>query len=254
VRSPTPSFTVITYFFMLFGTTVAHMHTYPSIWRSTVYSVPWFIPPMPIEPDTTPQPESQSPSHSKTRSTSSQGSFIVFRYLRNRISSKIDDVENKISEPILFPRQSNGLKPAPRQPSVGLPIWAKNTVTRRGLDTPFTKMEDTLSANENSLAKTRAETIALAAPQPRIAQARRGIDQPFARRVDGPTAPPAVYIGGTLQVPHFDTRPLSLQRKLTVSPVFSNKVDDQDSPIPLPERSEWIGADSKRGRGAPRRR
>jgi hypothetical protein len=254
--SPIPLFTVIAYFFMLFGSTMAHMHTYPAIWRSTVYSVPWFISPTSNEPNIMTQPDSRSPSYSKTRSTSSHDSFIVLRYLRNRISSKMDDVENNISEPILFPRQSNGLQAAPRQPSVGRPVWAKNTTARRGLDTPFTKtQEDTPSTKDDVWAETRAETIALVAPHPRMAQARRGIDQPFTRKVDGPTTPPAVYIDGTLQVPHFDSRPLSpLRRKLTVSPVFSHNVEDQDSPIPLPKHSEWVRADSKRGRGGPRRR
>ena len=99
------------------------------------------------------------------------------------------------------------------------------------------------------------ETIELAEPQPRIAQPRRGVDKPFATRVDGLTVPLAAYNDGTpLQVPHFDTRPLSpLQRKLTVSPVFSHKVKDQNVPIPLPKLSEWVRADSKHGQGAPRR-
>jgi hypothetical protein len=234
--------TVIVYFFMLLGTTVAHMHTYPLIWWSSVYSVPWFVSPMSNEPNTITQLESQSPPRPNTLSASSNKShtsFIAIRYLRHRFSTKIDDVEN-ISEPILFPRQSNGL-PA-TQPTPG---WAKKATTRRGVDMPFTREEGVLFPEE---------TFELAAPQPRIAQTpRRGIDPPFATRMDGPTVPPAIYIKGNLPVPHFDTRSVSpLRRDLTVSPAFSQNVADQDSPIPLPKLSEWIRADPKRGRGSPR--
>jgi len=87
----------------------------------------------------------------------------------------------------------------------------------------------------------------VAAPQPVIAQARRGIDPPFARKMDIPNVPPAAHFANTqtLQVPHFDTHPISpVQRKLTVSPVFSNRIKDQDVPIPLPKLSEWVRADS----------
>ena len=247
---------VIVYSLMLFGITIGHMHTYPSIWWSSVYSVPWFIPPKSNESDITTQPESRSKSHAKGMSASSNtshDSFIVFRYIRDRFSSKMDDVENNISEPILFPRQSNGLQAMPRQPSVSRPVWAREATGRRGLDTPFARKEDIIPLADMS-AETRTEPVGLVVPQPRIAQPRRGVDQPFARRVDGPTPPSAAYIEGTLQVPHFNTRPLSpLQRKQTVSPVFSQKIEDQDSPIPLPKLSEWIRADSDKGRRGPRR-
>jgi len=243
------SFAVIAYFLTLFGTTMAHMHAYPSIWWRTVYSVPWFV--SPTSNETTIQPKLRSLSHSRMISASSntsQDSFIV-RYLRNPFSSKIDDVENNISEPILFPRGSNGLHPVPRQPRGSLPGWAQNATARRALDMPFARKDDT-TVTENDM-----ETIELAEPQPRIAQPRRGVDKPFATRVDGLTVPLAAYNDGTpLQVPHFDTRPLSpLQRKLTVSPVFSHKVKDQNVPIPLPKLSEWVRADSNHGQGAPRR-
>jgi len=78
-----------------------------------------------------------------------------------------------------------------------------------------------LPANDNLLAETRAETIALAAPQPRMAHARRGMIKPFARRGDGPTGPPAVYHRRHTPSATFRHTTLSpLQRKLTVSPVF----------------------------------
>jgi len=242
------SFAAIAYSLMLFGTTIAHMHAYPSIWWTSVYSLPWFLPPISNEPDMT---ELRSQSHSKVMSESSEtshDSFIVLRYLRNH-SSKNDDVENGISEPILFPRQSNGLS----QPSIGLPVWAQEATVRRGLDKPFVQKEDTASSAEGISAQTRVQTR-FAVPQPRIAQPRRGVDQPFARRIDAATLPSAAHIKGTLQVPHFGSRPLSpLQRKQTVSPVFSHKVEDQDSPIPLPKLSEWVYAGSDNGRRGPRR-
>jgi len=239
--SSIPPYTVIAYFLMLFGTTTAHMHTYPLIWWGSIYTVPWFASPTPNEADATTQPEPASgfPSRSKTQSVlSNRNSFIAVRFLRHRFSAKVDDVES-ISEPILFPRQSNGLHPVPARGS--LPGWARKATIRRGLDTPFTWKKDP------------AETIKLAAPQPRIAQPRRGVDPPFATKVDGPTVPPTIYIEGNLPVPRFNTRPLSpLQRELTVSTAFSQKVEDQDSPIPLPNVSEWIRADSKYVHGGPR--
>lgn len=233
------SFTVIAYFLMLFGTTMAHLHSYPLIWWNTVYSVPWFVSPTLNEPDTMTEPKPQSLSGPKTISASSDtrhGSFIAVRYLQHRFSSKIDDIEH-ISEPILFPPHSNGLHAV--LPRNSLPGWAQKATTRRGLDMPFPMTEDIT---------TPAEIVELSAPQPRIAQPRRGVDSPFATRVDGHTVPPAIYTEGSLQVPHFDTRPISpLQRKLTVSPAFSHKMEDQDSPIPLPKLSEWIRADSING-------
>jgi len=222
------SFTIISYFLMLFGAAIAHMHSYPFIWWNTVYSVPWFVPPTSNEPD--PRQSEGSPSRSKIMSASSDRSHessIAVRYLRHRFSTKIEEVEN-LTEPILFPRQNNGLPAV--QPRASLPGWAQKGIIRRGLDTPFARKEDTASA---------AETSELATPQPRKAHFRRGVDPPFATRV-GPTIPPAIYIASN---PHFDVHPLSLLRhKNTISPAFSHNVEDQDSPIPLPSHSEWIPA------------
>lgn len=285
---------------MLFGTTIAHVRIYPLIWWNSIYSVPWFPAP---EPNTTTGNLQQSttlPStHAKKPSNSTRNSFIVFRYDRDGQLTRPDDVESNVSEPILFPEQSNGLQlpappapPMPRpqsnnlqpsvlpvppmsrpqsngsQPSVppmprplsSRPAWAKKTSGRRGLDSPFGTKSEASSSGSGPHAHVAPSTLYygganlnLAAPQPQIAQMRRGVDQPFARRVDGPAVPPAVHphpaaeSRDNLQVPHFDVRPLTpVQRKRTVSPVFSEKVHDQDSPIPLPQRSEWIQADSQR--------
>lgn len=217
------------------------MHSYPSVWRSSVYSMPWFVSPTPNDPvATTPTADSKP---TPAPSPASRDSFIVMRFLRNRSSTKMDDVENNISEPILFPRKSNGLLGI--SPPPNMPGWVQRAASRRGLDTPFTRKDDSDEYN--------METVELAEPQPRVAQLRRGVDQPFTTKADDPTVPPAVHIAGNLPVPYPDTRPLSpLQRKRSVSPVFKNKVDNQDAPIPLPKHSEWIRADSKFRRALPR--
>jgi len=243
------SFIVVAYFLTLFGTAIAHMYAYPSIWWSSVYSVPWFVSLTSNEPDTTqPKLRSSHPRMMSATSNTGQNSFALC-YPRNHFSPKVDDVENNISEPILFPRNSNGLHPVPRQPRGSLPGWAQKDTTRRAVDTPFARKDDT-TFTEHAM-----ETIELVEPQPRTAQPRRGVDKPFATRV-GFAVPRAIHNDDTtLHIPHFDTRPLSpLQRKLTVSPVFSHKVKDQNAPIPLPKLSEWIRADSKHGHSAPGRR
>jgi len=172
-------------------------------------------------------------------------SSIAIRYLRNRPSSNIDDIENNISEPILFPPRSNGVfRVTPRQPSVGRPLWAQKASTRRGVDMPFTKVEDTISGKSDMAVKTKAETSKLVTPQPRIEQPRSDVYQSFTRKLGVPLT---AHGDSTLQVPHFDLRPLSpLQRKLTISPVFSQRVD-QNAPIPLPKHSEWRRAGSDKG-------
>jgi hypothetical protein len=246
--------TIVTaYFLTLFGTTIVHMHTYPSIWSITVYTVPWFLSPTPNESDSI----TQSSPHSKRISPPSNqthDSVIVLHHLRDRFS-KFDDVEDIIPEPILFPTKSSGMHPVPRQPSFNRPVWAQNAFPRRGLDIPFVRKEDTTSIESDESTEMKAAPIGLAAPQPRPAQPRRGIDQPFAKKADYPTVPVAAYGESTLQVPHYDLRRLSpLERKHTVSPVFMHKVQDQDSPIPLPKVDEWIQADSGGGPSIPARR
>jgi len=203
--------------------------------------VPWFISPTSNPPVTTSPPKSRPPSQSKT----DRDSFIVLRYLDDRFSSGIEDVESQIVEPILFPTKSNGLQQdLPRESIMNRPAWARKGTSRRGLDTPFgRKTEDTEDTASTDTKVESPNHIKFAAPQPLIAQARRGVDPPFARKVDIPNVPPAVHIANTqtLEVPHFDT---PIQRKLTVGPAFSYRMGNLDAPIPLPKLSEWIRADS----------
>lgn len=249
---------VLAYFFLLFGTTVAHVRANPLIWWSTVYSVPWFTsPPTLTVTDMSQQGVPSQTSHAKKPSNSSRESFVVFRYLHDRVSTRMDDEESQISEPILFPERSNGLQPAPRPPSGHRPAWAREASGRRGLDAPFGKRAETPSTeNESTAVRFEGKGRAgLATPQPQMAPMRRGIDQPFTRKPSGPAVPVAAYMAHptNLHVPQFDTRPLlPIQRKRTVSPVFSDRMHDQDSPIPLPQRSEWIKADSQRSVAPPR--
>ena len=228
---------VLAYFFMLFGTTIAHVRVYPLIWWKSIYSVPWF----PAPETTTNAENQQSTSHPSNHvNNSTRNSFVVFRFDRDGQLTRPDDDESRISEPILFPERSNGLQPPAlpmsRTKSIR-PSWAKKTSGRRGLDLPFgIKSESSSESGANSN---------LAMPK---RQMRRGIDQPFARKVDSAAVPlPTAQPRDGLQVAHVDVRPLTpVQRKRSVSPVFSEKVYDQDSPIPLPQRSEWIQAHSPR--------
>lgn len=230
---------------------MAHIRTYPSVWWGTVYSVPWFSPATPNLPVTTAETKSRPPSHSKAPSTSSKNgrdSFIVLRYLNDRFLSGAEDPENQISEPILFPTKSSGLqKDSTRRSTMNRPAWARQATARRGLDAPFRKIDttDDAASAETKVDGDNPGYKEVAAPQP--IQARRGIDPPFAKKMDIPNLPPAAYLANTqtLQVPHSDMHPQSpVQRKLTVSPVFSNRINDQDAPIPLPKLSEWVRADS----------
>ena len=219
------------------------MGTHPLIWWNSIYSVPWFPAPEPI---TTTENQQQSPSNHTNNST--RNSFIVLRFDRDGQLTRPDDEESRISEPILFPERSSGLQPPAlpmSRPESTRPTWAKKTSGRRGLDSPFgTKSED--SSESGLHLYPPPSNLDPAVPKPQL---RRGIDQPFIKRVDGTAVPPTAHHPAAqprndLQV---DVRSLTpVQRKRSVSPVFSEKVYDLDSPIPLPQRSEWIQAASLR--------
>ena len=235
---------VLAYFFMLFGTTIAHVRLSPLIWWKSIYSVPWFSAPETI----TNAENQQSTSHPSNHvNNSTRNSFIVFRFDHDGQLTRPDDEESRIPEPILFPERSNGLQPPAlpmsRRKSIR-PSWAKKTSGRRGLDSPF-GIKSNSSSESGSHSPYVGANSNSAMPK---RQMRRGIDQPFARKVDNAAVPlPTAQPRDGFQVPHVDVRPLTpVQRKRSVSPVFSEKVYDQDSPIPLPQRSEWIQAYSPR--------
>ncbi|KAF7978152.1 hypothetical protein HWV62_1609, partial [Athelia sp. TMB] len=134
---------------MLIGTTVAHMHAYPTIWWKTVYAVPWFVPPAeekPAEAVSEPKPRSATP-HSDAVSRQSRDSFMVVRYLRGRVPTKTSDIEQPVEEPILFPPQNDGgyvevpdlpsLGPTPPpSPPTPLVIAVAREASRRGRHAP----------------------------------------------------------------------------------------------------------------------
>lgn len=123
---------------------------------------------------------------------------MVVRYLRGRLSANIPDAEGQVEEPILFPKQSNGVippvPPLPREresTASRRPMWAKRGASRRGRDAPFalnaqTEPEDDIPSipsieEQVPPVPTFAPPVVTAPPPlPMKAPARRSRDHPFA--------------------------------------------------------------------------
>jgi hypothetical protein len=196
---------VITYLFVLFIVTFTHSRTQPTIWSAAICSVPWFT-----------RGESDARGDVSCRPDEKNDSQ-QFSYLN----------KGDVDAPPDLPQKADG--------QGELPLWARRLHVRRGIDPPFAASSLTTPSARGSSATATAPAPLPSAPtqQSKLAQPHgsRFIER-FQESNFEPPVPwwetPAQY--GLQFTPHTE--------------VFPHKVDDHDSPIPLPHLSEWIRADA----------
>jgi hypothetical protein len=200
---------VLTYFFTLFVTAVAHMRAYPGIWTLTVCSVAWFI--QPHSDDVTLRKHgSQILGASSSNSNSGKDSWT--RYLEDLECSSARKFQNRLD--------GDGQAP-----------WAQSRNIRRGVDNPFTKRENSSTHYFGTGSDAALPPLPLKVQTKGIPAGSRFIEK-FRESLTISRSESSSHFGL-----HFSSR---------VAP-FPPKVDDHDMPIPLPRLSEWIRADAIKG-------
>ncbi|KAN0076978.1 hypothetical protein V8E55_010833 [Tylopilus felleus] len=195
----------------------AHAAALPDIWITSIPHVPWFNlgaeGPVPVTISLLP-----TRKHSKIPSSSSdlsRTSCAISKYIAERWE-KLSRTERQpaSSGPVLFAKGHQSADPT-------RPIWAREHRIRRGVDHPFAK----------PLPK-RGEPSVILTPPPRI----------HSRQVATPSDAHSVTVVASEQPQtkaHFHSSQASRS-----SSVFPHTLANPDLPIPRPNRSEWVRADT----------
>lgn len=199
------------YFFVLFVSSFSHSRVYPNIWKSSVYSIGWFVNPISLSGgnDQCGSPFAASKSRQVVDSWNS--------YLDDIEAASKDGSSNK------HPRNVRGVEKAP---------WAQDMPIRRGVDSPFAKRETAPVQPEIPVAALplRVQTKGLS----QATMGSRFIEKFRESKILSRSESPSTF-------------GLHFLSPVTPSAPFPPSVDNHDLPIPLPRLSEWIRADAMKG-------
>jgi len=208
------TFSILSYCLTLCVAAATHAESVPEIWTTPVPHVPWFRPSAEAEEEpAAPVGTPKLPTREKTLSTWSGESCAVTKYIAERWD-KLSRTERQsmASGPILFTRGR-------QSDDATRPAWARLQSTRRGVDHPFA----------HPLPRCKG-------PPPQVAL---------------PPLPPATH-SSTVARPRESCFVEGSERRETSSTrsdrmatnVFPKMIADPDSPIPRPNLSEWVRADT----------
>jgi len=192
----------LAYFLALFVATMAHKRLYSDIWKKSIYEIVWF-----------------GQSH-ETHEISSKGG--------DPVGLDVDDSED--IEKSSAQKQPYLISP-PIEHSPPVPPKTTKSV-RRGIDTPFRKLNGTSSNRSSRAMRRMASTMTLPSYLDKSAKPENGSRFVETFRESSTLARSQSFADFVANKAAKDPFPFPV---------------DVDAPIPLPRRSEWIGADALKG-------